>query len=221
MSKELISNKKFQILIYFIFLVLAISFWDTIVIYPIKVFVVLLHETAHGLVAALTGGEIVKIEVDANIGGRCYTAGGSMFFIASAGYVGSIILGGMILLFASKPRVVKYFGYFISIFIIIITIFYIRNTFGFIFGIAFGLLLLIITRFSREIILEYLLKFIGITSCFYVIIDIKEDLLTSEFRGSDADMIASLTGLPAIFWAIFWILLSIISFYFFVRKSLK
>ena len=52
--------------------VVAGIFWDTIFIYPIKLFVVALHEFSHGVAAILTGGSIVRIEIDYRIGGLCY-----------------------------------------------------------------------------------------------------------------------------------------------------
>jgi hypothetical protein len=173
------------------------------------------------LAALLTGGYIEKIEIDSRIGGVCYTRGGLSFIVASAGYLGSIILGGIILVNASKSRGIKISGFAIALVILSVTILYIRNTFGFIFGLFFGITLAILTKYAPEVVLEYLLKFIGIVSCFYVLIDIKEDLLTLQYKGSDSDFIASITGISALFWAILWIVISIISFYLFLRKSLK
>ena len=39
--------------------------WDTPVIYPLKIFVVLLHEISHGIAALATGGSIERITLDA------------------------------------------------------------------------------------------------------------------------------------------------------------
>ena len=58
--------------------------WDTGLVYPLKVFVVLLHEVSHGLVAIMTGGTIDRITLSAQEGGACYCPGGSAFLTLSA-----------------------------------------------------------------------------------------------------------------------------------------
>lgn len=209
-----------QIIILLALSVLAFFFWNTIIVYPIKLFVVFLHELSHGIAAIVTGGKIVKIEISYLIGGVCYTQGGNLFIIASAGYLGSILLGGLFLVQTSKTKNIQFLGLFLSIVILLITILYIRNSFGLIFGIGFSAILLILSFILPSVILEWILKFIGIVSCFYVLIDIKEDLFTLQYRGTDADTLQDLTGLPAIIWAIIWSIIAIIAFIFFIRKSI-
>ena len=67
------------------------------------------------------------------------------------------------------------------------------------------------------------MKFLGMTSCLYVIIDIKEDLIDRSGVGSDADAIAHLLGVPALSVAIgvFWILLALAAFAFFLNNVRK
>jgi hypothetical protein len=201
--------------------VLAFIFWNTIVVYPIKLFVVFLHELSHGIAAIATGGKIVKVEISYLIGGVCYTQGGNAFTIASAGYLGSILLGGLLLVQASRSNHTKILGLFLAVTVILVTIFYIRNSFGLIFGFSFGAILFILSFFLPSFILEWILKFIGIVSCFYVLIDIKEDLFTTQYRGSDADALQALTGIPSIAWAILWSILAVIALIYFLRKSIS
>ncbi len=61
-----------------IFLAIA-ALWGTVIVTPLKIFVVLLHEISHGVAAVATGGQVVRIEVDAQQGGICYTRGGNHF----------------------------------------------------------------------------------------------------------------------------------------------
>jgi len=210
-----------QILILIALSILAFFFWNTIVVYPIKLFVVFLHELSHGIAAVVTGGKIVKVEISYLIGGVCYTQGGNAFVIASAGYLGSILLGGLLLVQASKSKNSKLLGLILAAIVILVTIFYVRNSFGLIFGFSFGIILLVLSFFLPSFILEWILKFIGICSCFYVLIDIKEDLFTTQYRGSDADALYALTGIPALAWAVLWILLAVIAFVYFLRKSVS
>ena len=63
--------------------------WDTPLVYPLKIFVVLLHEVSHAVVAVVTGGTIERIILDPREGGACYCPGGNTFLTLSAGYLGS------------------------------------------------------------------------------------------------------------------------------------
>jgi hypothetical protein len=214
-------QKNKQIIILLILSAVAIVFWDTVIIYPIKLFVVFLHELSHGIAAIVTGGKIVKFEITYLIGGTCYTIGGNSFIIASAGYLGSILLGGLLLLRASKSKDSRIIGISLSIIILLITLVYVRNQFGFFFGISFTVLLLLLSLFLPKKIFELVLKFIGIVSCLYVLVDIKEDLFTLDYRGSDADYLQSITGIPAIVWGVLWGIIAIIAFLYFIKKSIK
>ena len=197
---------------------IAVVFLDTIFIYPIKLFVVVLHEFSHGLAAILTGGGIVKIEVDPRIGGVCYTMGGSRFLVASAGYLGSIVWGGIILIIAARTKHDKILGMVIGAGLVLLAILSIRNLFGFVFTVGFGVALGAISYFARNEIVDMLMKFLGMTSCLYVIIDIKEDLIQRSGIGSDADQIAQLLGSQALSVpiGIFWILLALGAFALFL-----
>ena len=60
-----------NILIVAAMFVAAVFLWNTFVLYPVKMFVVLLHEMSHGLAAITAGGRIVSIQLDPHIGGYC------------------------------------------------------------------------------------------------------------------------------------------------------
>jgi hypothetical protein len=210
-----------QLIILIILSVLAFLFWNTIVIYPIKLFVVFLHELSHGIAAIMTGGKIIKVEISYLIGGVCYTQGGNQFLIANAGYLGSILLGGLLLIQSKNSKNIKFLCLFLATIILFITVLYIRNSFGLIFGFGFSSILILLAFLLPPAGLEWILKFIGIVSCFYALIDIKEDLFSFQSRGTDADLLQQITGMPAIFWAILWSLISLAALIFFLKKSIS
>jgi len=80
--------------------IVSIIFWNTIVLYPLKLFVVGLHELSHGLTAVLVGGKIDHIQIDRRIGGYCVYAlpVNSGFFqridCGCRGLPGQYVLGG-------------------------------------------------------------------------------------------------------------------------------
>jgi hypothetical protein len=204
----------------------AIAFWDTVFIYPVKIFVVILHEISHGLAALLTGGKIISIQIDPGIGGFCQFSKPSGFFsdifVASAGYLGSILWGSLILIIACRTKFDKTVSFLIGIFIFLITLFFIRNTFGFIFCTLFSAIMIFSSLKLSEEINDFILRFLGLTSCLYAIIDIKEDLISRTVQGSDAFTIAKMLGIGqlSIVIGIIWALIAIIVIYFTLKLCL-
>ncbi len=209
-----------RLIVYF---VLAVLLWDTIFLYPIKLFVVILHEFSHGLAAVVTGGEIVKIEINPEIGGFCWTRGGNRAVTLSAGYVGSIVLGALIVLITSRTKYDNILGIVIGTLLIVLTLLFIRNMFGVLFTAGLGAALVVLCVYARNSVADFLLKFIGMASCLYAIIDIKDDLIdrtvdgTGMYAGikSDAFALAEHLGFPQLSVAIgiFWMIVSLIVFF--------
>jgi len=79
-----------QITILIIFIA-SLILWDTPVIYPIKLFVVILHELSHAIMGLATGGKITAMSVGLDLSGKCQIEGGNQIAIASVGYLGSLI----------------------------------------------------------------------------------------------------------------------------------
>ena len=180
--------------------------WDTPVILPLKILVVFFHELSHGLAALMTGGEIVRIEVVAQEGGLCVTRGGNRFLILSAGYVGSLIWGGLLLVVAARSRFDCAVSALVGILLIAATLLWVRPwfSFGFIFGLAAGGALLAVGYFLSHALNDFVLKVIGLTSCLYALLDIKSDILDRPHLKSDAAMLSDEYGLPTLFWGLLW-----------------
>ena len=51
--------------------------WGTPVVYPLKIFVVLLHELSHAMAVWATGGTVDSITLDPRQGGATYFTGGN------------------------------------------------------------------------------------------------------------------------------------------------
>jgi hypothetical protein len=199
-------------------LTLLFIFWHTSFVYPVKLFVVLLHEISHGIAAFLTGGSIVRIEISADQGGLCVTRGGWRFLVLTAGYLGSMFWGGLILLAAGRSKMDRSITTLIGVVILGVTLLYIRNSFGFIYGIGFGIALLLIGWLLPNIVNDFLLKLIGLTSVLYAIFDIKDDLLTASIGGmSDATMLSREFFGTVTFWGFLWMAIALVLAYAFIR----
>ena len=183
--------------------------WDTLFVYPLKIFVVFMHEVSHGLAAVVTGGKIVEIQVNQQQGGHALTQGGSRFWTLTAGYLGSLLWGGLILLLAARTHLDKVISVIIGLGMVAISIGFGESTFTYLFGISFGVVLLAVGFFLPEVVNDWTLRVIGVTSCLYAILDIKSDILDRSHLRSDARMLSEITGLPTLFWGILWILIAI------------
>lgn len=205
----------------------ALVLWNTFLLYPIKLFVVMLHELSHGLMAELFGGDIVNIQIDYRVGGYCrYTVPDSYlgrFMIASAGYLGSLFWGALILLAAVYTDKDRYISLGIGIVLLFLSWFVIKTGewFGIVMTVGFALFMLASARYLSDTFHDYFLKFVGLTSCLYVIIDIKDDLIDRTGIGSDADAIAEMTGVPSIMVGIVWFFLAALVIYYTLKYTFR
>ena len=195
--------------------------WNTVVVYPLKIFVVFMHEISHGLAAVATGGQIQEIVVVAQEGGHAVTLGGSPFWTLSAGYLGSVGWGGLILILALRAHLDKSLSILIGVGMVLMSLFYVRNSFGLFFGIGFGGIIIVIGIVLNKAINSYIVQIIGLTSCLYAILDIKSDILDRTHLRSDARMLAEMTNIPTIVWGILWIIIAITATVFFVNFAGK
>ncbi|MCA9716561.1 MAG: M50 family metallopeptidase [Myxococcales bacterium] len=197
--------------------------WQSVVVYPLKILVVFFHELSHGLAAVATGGQIVEIEVVKEAGGHCITRGGSRFVTLSAGYLGSLIWGGLILLTAARTRLDRGVSVFLGLTLVTMVLLYVRPFagFGFGFGLGSGVLLAAAGVFLSEQVNDFLLRWIGLTSCIYAILDIKSDVLDRPELRSDAAMLGELTSLSPQFWGVVWIVVAILGASVFLLLSCR
>ncbi|MDE0469793.1 MAG: M50 family metallopeptidase [Candidatus Poribacteria bacterium] len=189
---------------------IAIGFlWNTLFVYPLKIFVVFMHEVSHGLAAVATGGRILEIQINPQQGGHALTQGGSRFWTLTAGYLGSLLWGGVILLLAARTRFDKAISILIGFGMVAISIGFGESTFTYLFGIGFGVALIAIGFYLPEAVNDWVLRIIGVTSCLYAILDIKSDVLDRSNLRSDARMLSEVTGIATEIWGALWILIAI------------
>ncbi|MEK9501649.1 M50 family metallopeptidase [Gaopeijia maritima] len=194
--------------------------WYTPVIYPLKIFVVLLHEVSHAIALLATGGMVDHIALDARQGGVTVGAGGWQFVTLSAGYLGSLAFGALLVKGAQWKRLAPgTLLSFVGFAVLVLTAVYVRNPFGLAFGLMFGGVLLFSGRRLPAIWSRRLTMALGLTSVLYAILDIKSDVLDRPEAPSDAFMLAQLTGIPTVFWGVLWISLALIATVLLLRSA--
>ncbi len=189
---------------------LALAFlWHTPWVYPLKLFVVLLHEMSHGIAALVTGGHIDFIRVlPDQEGGVTQTTGGNAIVITSAGYLGSMFFGAAILVGSARTRFSPAIALVLGLGVAAIAVFAMPRE-GRLFAAICGLVLASLSPLHPAVS-EFVLRVIGVTSCLYAILDIKSDVLDRPHAASDAKVLEGLTHVPAVVWGALWIVVSLV-----------
>ncbi|MDP7132428.1 MAG: M50 family metallopeptidase [Planctomycetota bacterium] len=200
-------------------LICVVLFWNSIFLYPLKVLVVMFHEFSHGFAAILTGGSIVEIQLSPHQGGFCVTMGGNRFLTLTAGYLGSLLCGGFILVMAARTDLDEIISWVLGIFMVVMALLYVRPfmSFGFIFVCVTGAAMIAAGEFLSERVNDLILKTIGLTSCAYAILDIKSDVLDRPELRSDAVMLAREIGGHSVVWGVIWIVVGLVASAWFLK----
>jgi hypothetical protein len=166
-----------------------------------------LHEFCHAIVAVLTGGSVEHIEVFSSGGGVTPVAGGILPLVASAGYMGSSILGASIIWFGSTPtRARRVMGALACLLAFSMLIWVRGDTVGVLSGLFWIGVLGASAAFLRGTPALFVCQFIGVEQCLNSVSSVYQ-LLSISFAGeqvSDASIMRSATLIPDGFWAFAW-----------------
>lgn len=182
----------------------TLALWDTPVVYPVKVLVVLFHEISHGLAALLTGGRVEHVTLSADLGGVMTSRGGWPLVILPAGYLGSMAWGAALLLGAAWSARRRLLSLLLGALLLGITLVYVRSLFGFGWGLVFGFGLLFLGAKLPEPLNDLVLSFVGLTSMLYSVLDIRDDLISRTVPQSDAAVFSQYVPLPPVVWGVLW-----------------
>lgn len=212
------NQKKLHLFIVFGVLIISFFAWDTFVVYPIKLFVVLLHEMSHGLSAVLTGGRIVSIELNQYLGGMTTTEGGNILIIASSGYLGSIAIGALLFISSFDKKVSTWFNTSLAILLLIFAANFLVGMLSQIIALIASVILIVSPRYFNSLTNQIITQSLGLVSAFYVLIDIKEDLLSGAGYQTDANILEEITSVSATLIAFVWLVISAAVIFFLLRK---
>ncbi|MBN8587471.1 MAG: M50 family metallopeptidase [Rhodothermia bacterium] len=189
---------------------IAILFlWDTPILYPLQMLVVFFHEASHALATILTGGSVQEMVLVREQGGHVVSLGGWPFVTLSAGYLGSLGFGVLFYVLSASKRFQKWMVLGIGVFILLITLFFVRNWFGFGFSLVAGGVFVVAGRYLADDWNALVLKAIGLTSMMYVPHDIYSDTIARSYLVSDARMLAEAYGGSTMMWGGIWLIISL------------
>jgi Peptidase M50B-like len=213
--------------------VLSIALWfipfAEILSYPFRIFVTFIHEGGHAIAALLTGNSVESLSVALNASGETYTTNGGIFsrmLVSSAGYLGAMTFGALLLVLIRRAVAARIVLMGSALLILILTTVFgllkpIFSASGAWSGIPFTVFaglalacgLVAVARFASARVAAFVVSLLAVQCVLNALLDLKTVFfLSSPFAPAvpnDAVNMAQATGVPAIVWAILWIILAI------------
>lgn len=204
-------------------LLMGIMPWLGWLNYPFRLLLTIVHELGHGLTALSTGGAFINFVVHPNGAGLAHTAGGWRSFVVPAGYLGVALFGAVLILLGRSHRWSRIALGVIGVGMILLSLRYgipgifssyllsgVLTTFsGIIFG---GLFLWVAIRAAPGWII-FLIHLIAIQAVLTAFSDLFALIgLSTRFNmpENDAQSMAELTFIPAVVWAILWVIVALV-----------
>ena len=189
------------------------------VLYPFTLFSTWIHEMCHGIAALMLGGSIERIRIFPDGSGLAYTVRPTgripTAIVASAGYVGTSLIGAAMLLVRNRRRAGTIGLGLLGSAMIVTALLWVRNPFGLAATTVLGALLLASTRAPTEWA-GRLYTFLAVTCCLNAITSIrilfgKNLVVGGKPAGAgDAQTVADALFLPAPLWAASWMALALL-----------
>lgn len=199
-----------------------------IVTYPFRIFVTFIHEGGHAIAALLTGNTVASLSIATNASGETYTSQGgalSQMFVASAGYLGSMVFGALLLLLIRRAIAARVVLIGSAAFVFALTLIYglIKPAvsgvvspalpFTILAGTLLALGLIAVARYAKPRVATFFVSFLAVQCVLNALLDLKTIFfLSSPFAPSvptDAVNMAQATGIPAVVWAVTWIVMAV------------
>ncbi len=203
-----------------------------ILTYPFRLFVTFIHEGGHAMAALLTGNSVLSLSVSPNTSGMVQaTQGGfiSQSIISSAGYVGAMIYGALLLFLIRRAVAARIVLLGSAAFILFLTVVFglwkpLVNglqpgvqlsgiPFTLIAGTLIALGLIAIAKYASARVATFFLSFLAVQCVLNALLDLKTVFFLSSPFGpevhTDAANMANATGVPSMLWAVLWIGMSL------------
>ena len=190
-------------------------------LYPFTLLSTWVHELCHGVAAVLCGGKINTIYIYDDGSGLANTSIQSPLFdlkrafVASAGYVGTAIVGGILLLFRRTRRGPRRVLFGTAILIGLTCLVWIRNTFGLVSMCLIAVALGLAGWFLSAELCAYVYAFVAAACCLNAVDSITgiwndKECTWGERRSNDAVTVAEIWGLAYWFWALLWLIFAVV-----------
>lgn len=207
-------------------LAVGLVFWESPLLWPLKILVVMIHETGHALASLLVGGSVDSVSIAGNESGQCLSRLPEgvlgQVVVYSAGYVGSALTGGGLILATYRYGVRRWVLGAASAWLVLMGLIYGRDLFTLLFCLGTAAALAATARYLPGEAVDVVNLFIAAFCALYAVFDLRDDLWNSAVRArSDAALLADQTLVPAIVWAALWTVASLAILGFFLWRALR
>ncbi len=196
------------------------------VLYPLMIFSTWIHELCHGLAAISTGGAIEELEIFADGTGLARTLRPTGRFatawVASAGYVGTSVIGALMLWFRRRASAGRWGLLLLGLAMILSAVFFVRNRFGLLAVLGIGAALCAAGWYLEDRLSGLVYTFVAATCCLnFSPTQPRGGTYGEPAGGSDAHTVADALFLPYWVWASLWIVMGLILMFVVVRSPVR
>jgi hypothetical protein len=192
-------------------LVVSLTPWADLALYPFRLFTTWIHECGHALATVLVGGQVTAVTIDPDGSGLTHslvpTTRLARGIVASAGYLGSALVGCLLIAATRADRRAHLLLGGVGLFMALTLLLWIRNLFGAGVVVLWAAVLLVLARRGLGQAARFLVGLLAIQVALNAVFDIRVLYLVDG--PSDAVTMARLFLLPAWFWATAWMLTAI------------
>ncbi|KAF8590499.1 hypothetical protein K439DRAFT_1627777 [Ramaria rubella] len=183
------------------------------IIYPFKLLTVGFHEMSHAIMGVLTCAKIYSLELDPDEGGATRMSGGIPWLTLPAGYLGSSFIGACLIACGFDTNASKIASIVLAVFFLATLWWARRNMLTWILILGMSALIIIFWFVAGSVALRYLVLFIGVMSCLYVLWDVIDDTIARKVNSSDASAFAEICGCcPSQVWGVIWLIIAFVYF---------
>jgi hypothetical protein len=187
---------------------ICLFFWDYPVFFPLRILAVFLHESCHALAAIFTGGIPIALAVSLDESGHTLSMGGFFPFVAAAGYIGTAVIGAILIALGRTPRWQEAFVTGLGILLLYLTFTVLRPwQWEFWVGLIFAGSWIWLNFVYRKVA-KYFNLFMGSFLCIYALSDFRD--FQYNVGATDAGILANSWGLPFLAWPIALVWMAII-----------
>jgi hypothetical protein len=190
---------------------ISLTPWGPLLLYPFTLFSTWVHECGHAVMVVLTGGRVTAITIAPDTSGLTQSlmppGRVARGLVASSGYLGASLVGCLLMAAARVQKRARPILRTIGAFMLFTVVLWMRNVFGALVVLAWGVALVALARKSSGPTSRFVLSVLAIQVALNAVFSIRTLFVVKG--PSDADTMARLFAAPAWLWAAAWMISSV------------
>ena len=190
--------------------------------YPFRLLLTIIHELGHGSAAIVSGGDFQNFLITPNGSGLAYTAGGWRFVVIPAGYLSVALFAALLISLGRSHRWSRLALGLIGAAMLGMSLWFGRpgeitfqaigaSALTILTGVILGAVFLRVALRAAPGAIIFFIHLVAIKAGFTAFADLFGLVgISTRLRGAptDAQSMAQLTGIPAVIWAVIWIIMA-------------